>query len=115
MSAPRGTDLAFRGPIMNETMGQGGQLDLAIRTQGSTGPVTARFHAYAGLIGTGELTGTISEDGQVRLSGRLMMGQNPFDCSLNGKLAGDRLTGSATFVRAGGGSSAHSSLSLTRL
>ena len=98
---------------MNETLGQGGQLALALRTQGA-GPVTAYFHAYAGLIGTGELTGTISPDGKLNLSGRLMMGRNPFDCSLTGTLSGDRLTGSATFVRPGTGSNARSSFTLSR-
>jgi hypothetical protein len=106
--------LAFRGPIMNETMGQGGQLALALHGQGA-GPVTAHFHAYAGLIGTGELTGTMSPDGRLSLSGRLMMGRNPFDCTLTATVAGDRLTGSATFFRTGAGASARSSFTLSRL
>ena len=99
---------------MNETMGQGGQLALALRTQGGPGPVTAHFHAYAGLIGTGELTGTMSPDGRLSLSGRLMMGRNPFDCTLSGTVEGGRLTGSATFIRAGGGTTAQSSFTLSR-
>ena len=108
------SDLAFRGPIMNDTMGQGGQLALSIRRSGPGGAVTAYFHASAGLIGTGELSGTMSPDGRVALAGRLMMGRNPFDCSLEASLAGDRLVGSASFVRASSGLTARSRFTLVR-
>ena len=37
------TVLAFAGPILNETMGQSGQLSLQLRTHGAHGPVAAVF------------------------------------------------------------------------
>lgn len=107
--------LAFSGPIMNDTMGQGGRLSLQLRTDGSAGPVGAWFHASNGLIGTGTLRGKILPGGRITLSGRLMMGHNPFDCALQATLDGDRLVGEATFVRATSGARAHSSFTLTRL
>ena len=107
--------LAFNGPILNETMGQGGQLSLQLRIQGAHGPVAALFHASKGLIGSGVLTGDISNNGRITLSGRLMMGRNPFDCALQGTLVGERLVGGATFVRVTSGAAAHSSFALSRL
>jgi hypothetical protein len=113
---PAGTTVvAFRGPITNETMGQSGQLSLTIRSGAAPGPVDAHFHAYAGLIGSGELTGSVGPDGRLNLSGQLMMGPNPYNCSLSGTLNGGTLTGSATFVRAGGRGSARSTFTLSRL
>ena len=100
---------------MNDTMGQGGRLSLQLRTGGSGGPVGAWFHASHGLIGTGTLRGEMHPGGQITLSGRLMMGHNPFDCALHATLDGDRLFGEATFVRATSGAKAHSSFTLTRL
>lgn len=110
-----GSVLAFSGPIMNDTMGQGGRLSLQLRTDGSGRPVGAWFHASNGLIGTGPLSGEMGPDGRIRLSGRLMMGRNPFDCALRATLEGDRLVGEATFVRATSGATAHSSFALSRL
>lgn len=107
--------LAFSGPIMNETMGQGGRLSLELRTDGSEGPVGAWFHASHGLIGTGTLRGRMHPDGRITLSGRLMMGRNPFDCALQATLDGDHLVGEATFVRATSGAKAHSRFTLRRL
>ena len=109
------TVLAFSGPIMNHTMGQGGQLSLQLRIGGGHGPVGALFHASHGLVGTGVLSGEIGLHGRITLSGRLMMGHNPFDCSLQARLEGDRLVGEAIFVRQTSGASAHSSFSLSRL
>ena len=106
--------LAFSGPIVNDTIGLGGHLSLELRTDRGPGAVGAWFHASAGLIGTGPLSGEISRDGQVRLNGRLMMGANPFDCALRARLIGDRLVGEATFVRATNGASAHSRFTLYR-
>jgi hypothetical protein len=112
---PGKTVVTFRGPIMNETMGQSGQLSLTIRSDAATGSVAAHFHAHAGLIGSGELTGMLGPDGRLDLSGQLMMGRNPYNCSLSGTLRGGTLTGSATFVRAGGRGSARSTFTLSRL
>ncbi len=109
------TTLAFTGPILNNTMGQGGQLSLKLRIRGAHGSVAAVFQASQGLIGSGVLTGDIHGDGQISLSGRLMMGRNPFDCVLEGKLQGERLVGVATFVRPTSGAAAHSSFKLSRL
>jgi hypothetical protein len=107
--------LAVSGAIVNDTMGQGGRLSLQLRTDGSEGPVGAWFHASHGLIGTGTLRGKIEPDGRITLSGRLMMGHNPFDCALQATLDGDRLVGEATFVRASSGARAHSRFTLRRL
>lgn len=90
----------FRGPVLNETLQRGGQLAITILRRDGAGPVTLRFHASAGLIGTGELTGSVSASGDIRATGRLMMGRNPHDCLLVARLSGDRLTGSASFRRA---------------
>ena len=109
------TTLAFNGPILNETMKQGGQLSLQLRIHGAHGPAAALFHASQGLIGSGVLTGDIGSDGRITLSGRLMMGRNPFDCALQGTLKGERLVGVATFVRVTSGVAAHSSFTLSRI
>ncbi|MGI4950838.1 MAG: hypothetical protein ACRYGM_03455 [Janthinobacterium lividum] len=104
--------LTFRGPILNETMNQGGQLALVLRRRGRA--VVAGFQASAGLIGTGELTGHITAEGHLTLSGRLMMGRNPFDAVLSATLTGDVLTGTASFARPSGASATNSSFRLTR-
>lgn len=114
-AVPPDTPAAFRGPVHNETMNRGGQMSLVVGGRGPSGAVTARFEAWAGLLGSGDLAGTLSEDGRLSLSGRLMVGKNPFDCELNGRIEGGRLTGSATFVRSGGnGRVSRSSFTLTR-
>lgn len=107
--------LTFTGPILNDTMGQSGQLSLQLRTRGAHGSVAAVFQASHGLIGSGVLTGDIQRDGQISLSGRLMMGRNSFNCVLEGNLEGERLVGVATFVRSSSGAAAHSSFRLSRL
>jgi hypothetical protein len=106
--------VVFRGSVYNETMHQGGQMSLAVRRQGSSGAVTARFEAWGGLLGSGELSGRLSEDGRLSASGRLMMGRNPFSCDLSGRVIGDRLVGSASFIRDSGGPVARSSFALTK-
>lgn len=103
----------FRGPIFNETMGQGGQVTILVRT-GDDGTATAHFNAFAGLLGTGELGGSLSKSGRLALSGQLMVGRNPFQCDLSGTMTGDRLTGSASFTRTTGGPVSRSSFTLTR-
>ena len=107
--------VTFCGPVHNDTLQQGGQMSLVIKRQDPSGAVTARFEAWGGLLGSGELTGHLSEDGRLRASGLLMVGKNPFVCDLSGLVAGDELTGSASFVRSRGGRVAHSRLTLTRL
>ena len=103
----------FRGPVMNVTMRQGGQLTLVIqRHEGQT--VTIDFRASSGLIGTGQLTGTMTEDGHIDVDGRLMMGRNPFNCVLSAVARGDNLVGEASFTRVGGTSSARSSFNLAK-
>lgn len=104
----------YRGPIMNETMGQGGYVTLLVRPQALPGAVKARFNASAGLLGTGELSGRVSASGRITLSGTLMVGQNPFACDLRGIISGGTLTGSATFVRSTGGTVSYSRFTLTR-
>jgi hypothetical protein len=94
-------------------MQQGGQMSLVIRRQPS-GAVTARFEAWAGLLGSGDLTGRLTEDGRLQASGQLMVGRNAFTCELSGIVAGDRLTGSARFVRSGTGRVAYSRFALGR-
>lgn len=91
----------FRGPIFNETMGQGGHVTLLIRKKVSTDAITARFDASQGLSGTGQLAGRVSRTGRVIASGQLMMGKNPFLCDLVGTFNGNTLIGSASFVRSG--------------
>ena len=109
------TTLTFTGPILNNTMGQGGRLLLELRIRDAHGSVAALFQASQGLIGSGVLTGDIQRDGKISLSGRLMMGRNPFDCVLEARLDGERLVGVATFVRSTSGAAAHSSFKLSRL
>lgn len=104
----------FRGPIMNETMGQGGYVTILVRPQSLPGAVKVRFNASAGLSGTGELSGRVSESGRLTVAGTLMMGRNPFACDLRGVISGGTLTGSATFVRSSGGTVAYSRFTLTR-
>lgn len=111
-SAPEPT-LTFKGPVMNVTMQQGGQLALMIH-QREPGRIILDFHASAGLIGTGQMTGTMTGDGRISATGRLMMGRNPFDCVLNAVSNGETLTGEARFTRVGTNTSAHGTFSLTR-
>ena len=113
--AMRGVSIAFRGPVYNETMQRGGQMSLVIRRHLLTGAVTARFEAWAGLLGSGELKGQLSEDGHLRASGQLMMGRNAFTCELSGTVAGNVLTGSARFVHVGSnGNGAYSRFNLSK-
>ncbi|MGI4807271.1 MAG: hypothetical protein ACRYF2_04085, partial [Janthinobacterium lividum] len=112
LSAPEPTQ-TFRGPVMNVTMQQGGQLALMIR-QREPGRITVDFRASSGLIGAGQMTGTMTGDGRISVTGRLMMGRNPFDCVLNAVSDGDTLVGEASFTRVGTNSSAHSTFNLTR-
>ena len=103
----------FRGPIFNETMGQGGRVALAIgRRTGDA--ITARFEASQGLVGSGVLSGTLSGAGRISASGQLLMGRTPFLCDLAGMMNGDTLVGSANFVRPGTGAVYHSRFSLIR-
>jgi len=104
----------FRGPVYNDTLQQGGQMSLVVRRQGPPGAVAVRFEAWGGLLGSGELAGRLSEDGRISASGQLMVGKNPFVCALSGLVAGDTLTGSASFVRSSSGRVAHSRFTLTR-
>jgi len=105
----------FQGPIYNETMGQGGHVALVIRKQAPDGAITARFDASQGLLGSGVLAGSMSRTGRITASGQLMVGKNPFNCDLSGTIVGDKLTGSASFVRSGGsGWAARSVFTLTR-
>lgn len=106
--------VAFRGPAYNETIQQGGQMSLVIRRQGASGAVTARFEAWGGLLGSGELAGHLSEDGRIAATGQLMVGKNPFICDLSGTLVGDHLTGSATFVHSANGNTSHTRFTLKR-
>ena len=111
---PPDTPVAFRGPIINETMGRSGRVTLVISKQGGPGSVVVRFNASAGLLGSGELTGRLSEDGRITASGQLMMGSNPFLCDLTGMISGDTLTGSASFFRSSSGYTARSRFTLAR-
>lgn len=105
----------FQGPIYNETMGQGGHVVLVIRKQAPAGAITARFDASQGLVGSGMLAGSVSGAGRITASGQLLMGKNPFNCDLSGTIVGDKLTGSASFVRNGSrGWAARSVFTLTR-
>lgn len=104
----------YQGSVVNETMHQGGQLSLVITRLATPGSIRARFDAGEGLLGSGELVGSLSDDGRISASGQLMMGKNPFICDLSGLIIGDKLTGSASFVRTSGGRTAHSSFLLSR-
>lgn len=112
--AASGAPVAFRGPVYNETLRQGGQMSLVIKRQGPSGAVTARFEAWGGLLGSGELVGHLAEDGHLSASGQLMMGKNSFTCDLSGIIAGGQLTGSASFVRVSSGRVARSRFVLSR-
>jgi hypothetical protein len=118
ISRPKGVaseiPATFRGTVFNETMHQSGQMSLAIRTRAPPGAIAARFEAWGGLLGSGELLGTLSEDGRIFASGQLMMGKNPFTCTLSGVVKGDTVVGSATFVREGGTGTARSVFTLTK-
>ena len=105
---------SFRGPVNNETLQLTGKLALDLTRDPATGAVRALFHAWNGLLGTGQLRGTMTSDGRVTLSGQLLMGRNPFICTLTGVVHGDRFTGSAQFVRPWGGPIARSSFNLLR-
>ncbi len=106
--------VSFRGPVYNETMQQGGQMSLVITRREPAGAITARFEAWGGLLGSGELSGHLSDTGRIVASGQLMMGRNPFICDLSGFVAGGKLIGSASFVRSGSGRVAYSRFTLTR-
>ena len=110
--APEPT-LTFRGPVMNVTMQQGGQLALVIRER-EPGRIVLDFRASSGLIGAGQMTGTMTGDGRISATGRLLMGRNPFDCVLTAVSDGNTLTGEARFTRVGASSSAHGTFSLSR-
>ena len=105
---------SFAGLVNNETLRLTGKLSLEIIRGSSLGVVRAKFHAWNGLLGTGELVGTVSADGRLALSGRLLMGRNAFQCTLNGVIRGNRLTGSAKFVRPWGGDIALSNFDLLK-
>ena len=111
-SAPEPT-LTFRGPVMNVTMQQGGQLALMIR-QSEPGRIIVDFRASSGLIGVGQMTGTMTGNGRISATGRLMMGRNPFDCVLTAVSDGNTLIGEASFTRVGANSSAHGTFNLSR-
>ena len=104
---------AYTGPVLSVTMQQGGQLTLLVqRHEGRS--VTVEFHASAGLIGTGQLVGTMTGDGRIAVDGRLMMGRNPFDCILSAVATGDSLVGEASFTRVGASSSSRSTFTLAK-
>lgn len=108
------TPALFRGPIFNETMGQGGRVVLAISRQEANGAIRARFEASQGLSGSGVLSGKLSGAGRLTASGQLSMGKGAFMCDLAGTLDGNTLVGSANFVRVGTGATYHSRFSLVR-
>ena len=60
------------------------------------------------------LRGTLIADVRITMPGRLIMGRNLYDATLVATIVGDKLTGTATFVRPEPGSMARSSFSLTR-
>ena len=105
---------SFAGLVNNETLRLTGKLSLEIIRGSSPGMVRAKFHAWNGLLGTGELVGTVSADGRLALSGRLLMGRNAFQCNLDGVIRGNRLSGSAKFVRPWGGDIALSNFNLLK-
>jgi hypothetical protein len=105
---------SFQGLVSNEALRLTGKLSLEVTRDGPPGVVRARFHAWDGLLGTGELTGTLSPDGRLTLSGQLSMGRNPFNCRLAAVIRGDHITGSAQFVRPRGGRVAYSSFNLLK-
>jgi hypothetical protein len=106
--------ILFRGQVHNAAMHRKGELSVAIVPQGSSGAITARFDAGAGLLGPGELAGNLSEGGHVSAHGRLVVGDNAFFCYLSGSIIGHRLIGSARFVRSSGGRITRSSFTLIR-
>lgn len=115
VTMPPDAPVRFQGPIYNETMGQSGHVALVIHKQAPDGVITARFDASQGLLGSGLLAGNMSRTGRITASGQLMVGKNPFNCDLSGTIVGDKLTGSASFVRSGGsGWVARSVFTLTR-
>lgn len=115
VTMPPDAPVLFQGPIYNETMRQGGHVALVIRRQLQGGAITARFDASQGLLGSGVLAGSMSGTGRITASGQLMVGKNPFNCDLSGTIVGDKLTGSASFVRSGNtGWAARSVFTLTR-
>lgn len=89
----------FRGASYNETIGRSGGLSLSIVPAGPGGAVVVRFDSYGGLVGSGELQGRVWPDGRLVASGTLLMGRNPFVTEIEGQIEGDRLVGSATYIR----------------
>lgn len=107
--------LVFSGPIMNDTMQQHGTLSLKLTWGPVNSRVAAIFHASNGLIGSGHLDGAMGPDGKVKLAGKLMMGRNPFSCTLSATLRDGRLVGDATFTHQSNGAAAHSTFALSEL
>ena len=104
----------FRGSVHYDIMNPPGTLSLVITGQGSPSSIKAQFAAGERLLGFGELTGTLSNDGRISASGQLMMGKSPFYCNLRGLIVGDKLNGYAMFVRTSGGRVMHSRFRLAR-
>ncbi|WP_458098338.1 nSTAND3 domain-containing NTPase [Roseomonas sp. WA12] len=105
--------VSFRGTVFNETMGQGGRLTLTVR-QGPGRTVFISFEASNGLVGAGELAGSLAQDGRITASGTLMMGRNRHECELTGVMTGTSLTGAATFQRSASNTKARSTFNLIR-
>lgn len=106
--------LYYHGSISNETLHQIGQFSVVIGMQGQADLIIVRVHASDGLLGDGELSGALSQDGRFFASGQLLMGSNPFTCDLTGLIEGGKLTGSAKFVHNVNGNTAYGYFNLTK-
>ncbi len=92
---------AYHGVVVNDTLGTTGRLTLGLRPVEPEGAIRVRFQASAGLLGTGELAGTISQDGRLTVSGPLAVGANTFFCRIEAIVTPDTLSGGATYSRPG--------------
>ena len=78
----------YDGVVSNETAGLDGKIALDIKNiDPSSGKISARMIAYAGLMGAGELTGSMSERGELTLSGNL----DEWRVCVQGKLTGSEI------------------------
>ena len=90
---------SFRGTTFNETLGRGGGLQLLVTRVGQGEAVAVQFEAFRGLVGTGQLSGRLSNDGRLVATGTLMMGANPFTTELEGTISGKQLVGTVRYTR----------------
>jgi type II secretory pathway predicted ATPase ExeA len=89
----------FRGTTFNETLGRSGRLQMVVTRVGQGDAAAVRFEASRGLVGAGQLAGSLSPEGRLFASGTLMMGANPFATEIEGTITGNQLVGTVKYTR----------------